>query len=183
MAFMHKQTDGCEICLQWIQRLIGDANADGVLKVAPPILSRVYNQLGNGIVMLNNAKKIKDFPIPFPLAQMITFMMLIHWVITALVCAASVARFYWAGILSFIVVFSFWGITYIAIELEQPYGDDANDLPLHRMQESMNESLHILVKDVRAQRPPKYTFKKEHQLMARATEPLTKVFQIAKESP
>ena len=43
-----------------------------IILVAPPILSRVYNQLGNGIVNLNNARKITSFPIPFPLAQMIT---------------------------------------------------------------------------------------------------------------
>jgi len=173
---LYDSNDGCEVCLQWIQRLIGDANEQQILKVAPPILSRVYNQLGNGIVMLNNARKIKEFPIPFPLAQMITFMMLIHWVITALVCAASVERFYWAGILSFIVTFSFWGITYIAVELEQPFGDDANDLPLHDMQKDMNASLQSLL-DVRAHRAPKYTFKKGHQEMARSTEKLGAIFK------
>jgi len=181
MRYMLQAPDRCEVCLQWIQRLIGDANEKQIIKVAPPILSRVFNQLGNGIVMLNNARKIKDFPIPFPLAQMITFMLLMHWVITAWVCACSVERVYWAGILSFIVTFSFWGITYIAVELEQPFGDDNNDLPLHKMQIDMNSSLQALL-DVRAQRAPKYTFKKEHTMLSRASENIDILFQSTKGS-
>merc|ERR1719468_1465485 len=149
MQYMMNAPDRCEVCLQWIQRLISDANDAALLKVAPPILSRVYNQLGNGIVNLNNARKITEFPIPFPLAQMITFMLLLHWIITAFICAASVDQTFWAGILSFIVTFSFWSINYIAVELEQPFGDDPNDLPLHEMQTDMNASLIALL-DVRA---------------------------------
>mmetsp|Transcript_6497 Transcript_6497/g.12057 ORF Transcript_6497/g.12057 Transcript_6497/m.12057 type:complete len:633 (+) Transcript_6497:83-1981(+) len=157
MKYLTGCHDRCEVCLQWIQRLICDASDSLTIKVAPPILSRVYNQLGNGIVNLNNARKITEFPIPFPLAQMITFMLLFHWLITAFVCAASVERSFWAGILSFIVTFSFWSIHYIAVELEQPFGDDANDLPLHDMQVDMNDSLVELL-DPRAQQAPRFTY-------------------------
>ena len=69
MAFLQESHDRCEITLQWIQRLIVESDAKQVLKIAPPILSRVFNELGNGIVNLNNARKITDFPIPFHLAQ------------------------------------------------------------------------------------------------------------------
>merc|ERR1712032_791254 len=162
LVFLGSAHDRCEVCLQWIQRLIGEANDTQVIKVAPPILSRVYNQLGNGIVNLNNARKITEFPIPFPLAQMITFMLLFHWGITAFVCAASVETTFWAGLITFIVVFSFWSINYIAVELEQPFGDDQNDLPLHGMQVDLNLSLKGLLDD-RAQRPPLFNFKEDHK--------------------
>jgi len=161
LVFLGSAHDRCEVCLQWIQRLIGEANDTQVIKVSPPILSRVYNQLGNGIVNLNNARKITDFPIPFPLAQMITCMLLFHWGITAFVCAASVETTFWAGLITFVVVFSYWSINYIAVELEQPFGDDANDLPLHEMQTDLNLSLASLL-DERAQRPPIFNFKNEH---------------------
>mmetsp|Transcript_104384 Transcript_104384/g.207301 ORF Transcript_104384/g.207301 Transcript_104384/m.207301 type:complete len:547 (-) Transcript_104384:142-1782(-) len=166
MKYMMESHDKCEICLQWIQRLIGDADEKKILKVAPPILSRVFNQLGNGIVNLNNARKITEFPIPFPLAQMITFMLAFHWIITAFVCAASVERSFWAGILSFIVTFSFWSINYIAVELEQPFGDDPNDLPLHEMQADLNKSLIALLHPC-AQHAPDFHFKKEEHIVCR----------------
>jgi len=164
LTYLLTAHDRCEVCLQWIQRLIGEANEHQVIKVAPPILSRVYNQLGNGIVNLNNARKITEFPIPFPLAQMITFMLMFHWSITAFVCAVSVERIYWCGTISFIVVFSFWSINYIAVELEQPFGDDPNDLPLTEMQTDLNASLIGLL-DERAQTPPKFSFKTEHMML------------------
>ncbi|CAJ1456823.1 unnamed protein product, partial [Effrenium voratum] len=47
--------------------LIVESDSKQILKIAPPILSRVFNELGNGIVNLNNARKITDFPIPFHL--------------------------------------------------------------------------------------------------------------------
>lgn len=99
--------DKCEIVLQWIQRIIVEASDSQIIKVAPPILSRVYNQLGNGIVNLNNARKITEFPIPFPLAQMVFFMLLCHWCLTVLFCASSVEKPLWAGIIAFIVAFFF----------------------------------------------------------------------------
>merc|ERR1719271_51737 len=116
--YLRTTHDQCEVCLQWIQRLIVHANNDEVIKIAPPILSRVFNQLGNGIVNLNNARKITEFAIPFNLAQMITIMLLFHWGFTPVMCALSISSAGWAAFLTFTVIFSFWSINYIATELE-----------------------------------------------------------------
>jgi hypothetical protein len=145
LRFLQQCPDKCEVTLQWIQRLIVESEQKQILKIAPPILSRVYNELGNGIVNLNNARKIKEFPIPFPLAQMIMVMLVFHAVVTPLICAATLPHMAWACILTFIITFSYWSVLYIALELEMPYGDDANDLPLHEMAESMNASLRQMM--------------------------------------
>jgi hypothetical protein len=149
--------DHCEVVMQWIQRLVVQADNSKVIKVAPPILSRVYNQLGNGIVNLNNARKITEFPIPFPLAQMITVMLLVQWAMIPLLCATTIKTWYWAGMISFIVVFCFWSINYIATELEMPFGDDPNDLPLHSMQTDLNASLTTLMQET-ASTCPEFLF-------------------------
>merc|ERR1712190_510427 len=113
---MMESHDACEIVLQWVQRLIVEANSKDVIKIAPPILSRVYNQLGNGIVRLNNARKIREFPIPFPLAQMVVIMLVVHSFVTAFVCAVSVDSPPLAACFCFSVVLAFWSIHYIAVE-------------------------------------------------------------------
>jgi len=156
LKFMRESHDRCEVVLQWIQRLIVEADNDEILDIPPPILSRVYNQLGNGIVNLNNARKITEFPIPFPLAQMVTTMLIIHWCIIVALAAIYIEQPYWAGILTFIVVSAFWGINYIACELEMPFGDDPNDLPLQAMQKDLNCSLVMLMQPL-AQIVPSYT--------------------------
>ena len=132
MAFLQESHDRCEITLQWIQRLIVESDAKQLLKIAPPILSRVFNELGNGIVNLNNARKITDFPIPFHLAQqaayiccmdpwikcamdftssvprMITVMLIVHSLILPLISAATVDNMSSAA-----------GITFFASELQR----------------------------------------------------------------
>mmetsp|Transcript_5028 Transcript_5028/g.8993 ORF Transcript_5028/g.8993 Transcript_5028/m.8993 type:complete len:448 (-) Transcript_5028:32-1375(-) len=157
LRFLQTSHDRCEIVLQWIQRLIVDSDEKQTIKVAPPILSRVFNELGNGIVNLNNARKIRDFPIPFHLAQMITVMLLTHSFVTPVICAATIETMAWAGIISFTVSFSYWCVHFITIELEMPFGDDSNDLPLHVMQRDMNQSLAQLL-DKRAQEVPQFDF-------------------------
>jgi len=145
LVFMQNAHDPCEVVLQWMQRLIVDAHREGTVEIAPPILSRVFNQLGNGIVHLNNAQKITDFPIPFPLAQMITIMLLAQLVISTIMCATSVKTTYWAGLLCFLIIMAYWSINFIAVELEMPFGDDANDLPIYEMQRDLNLSLKSLL--------------------------------------
>jgi len=157
VRFLDSTVDSCEIALQWIQRLIGDANSKETIKVAPPILSRVYNQLGNGIVKLSRARKIAKFPIPFPFAQMVTIMLLTHWVMASVICATSIDSRVWAGVLSFAVIMSFWSMNFIALELEDPFGDDENDLPLDTMQSELNESIKALM-NPQAMKPPDFNF-------------------------
>mmetsp|Transcript_77513 Transcript_77513/g.121043 ORF Transcript_77513/g.121043 Transcript_77513/m.121043 type:complete len:473 (+) Transcript_77513:3-1421(+) len=145
MKFLDETHDRCEVVLQWIQRLVVEANAAEVIKIAPPILSRVYNQLGNGIVNLNNARKISDFPIPFPLAQMLSMMLMVHWFTIAVIAAAGIKHAFWATSLPFIAQLAYWSVNYIAVELENPFGDDPNDLPLQDMQRDLNKSLKGLL--------------------------------------
>merc|ERR1719446_852039 len=72
---------------------------------------------------------------------MIMVMLMFHAFFTPLICAATVKTTSWACLLTFVVTFSFWTVLYIAVELEMPFGDDENDLPLREMAEDMNRSL------------------------------------------
>lgn len=154
---MAKAHDSCELVAQWIQRLIVEANSEDIIKIAPPILSRVYDQLGRGIVRLNNARKIRQFPIPFPLAQMVAIMLLMHLVVTIVAMASTISSEAIAAGFTFVIVLAFWTTHFIAIELEQPYGDDPNDLPLHEMMTDLNQSLIGLLKPT-ALSPPLYDY-------------------------
>merc|ERR1719424_1132534 len=88
---------------------------------------------------------------------MISVMLLMHWFVAAVICATSIESPVWAGLLSFSVIISFWSINFIALELEDPFGDDANDLPIHGMQIDLNISLRELMQTA-AQSPPKFIF-------------------------
>ncbi|CAE7650353.1 unnamed protein product, partial [Symbiodinium sp. CCMP2456] len=134
LKFLDNVNDKVEVVLQWIQRLIVENHKNGVVPVAPPILSRVFQEYSRGIVNLNNARKIAEFPFPFPLVQCITFMLGIHWFLIPIICASSIKSLWWAGTLTFVVVFSFWCIHFFSFELEMPFGRSTNHLPLEDMQ-------------------------------------------------
>merc|ERR1719350_2766495 len=157
LTFMADQNEKCEVIMQWIQQLIVEKYNTGVLNVAPPILSRVFQELSNGYTNVNSARSITDVPFPFPYAQLITVMLLIMSVLMPVIATFVLQVFWLAGPLTFIIVFGFWCINYIAMEIEMPFGKDTNDLSMRLMVENMNCSLLCLL-DERTKRPPKVLF-------------------------
>jgi hypothetical protein len=67
---------------------------------------------------------------------------------------------YLAACGAFFVIFFMWCMHYVALQLEQPFGTDANDLPMYQMQKDWNKSVGTLLTR-RAQTPPEFTFQPE----------------------
>eukprot|EP00929_Paragymnodinium_shiwhaense_P056733 TRINITY_DN2839_c0_g1_i1.p1 TRINITY_DN2839_c0_g1~~TRINITY_DN2839_c0_g1_i1.p1 ORF type:complete len:620 (-),score=119.40 TRINITY_DN2839_c0_g1_i1:116-1975(-) len=158
--YLQNVPDKCEVLLQWIQRLVVNCHNTGVVNIAPPILSRVFQELSNGIIDVQGAKKIAEFLFPFPYAQIISVFLIMHWlfspVIACILVESSVACF----CVTFAMVFAVWSINYIAAEIEMPFGDDPNDLPMGELQVSFNKSLRALM-DPMAQHPPKFKYNRQ----------------------
>lgn len=134
-----------DVVFQWIQCVMTQNLHSGLIPVPPPILTRVYQELSQGMVHFHNALKITDTPFPFPYAQMITVLLLLHCVLTPLTVVMFTYHWFWCFIFAFIPVFCFWCINFIAAEIENPFGDDVNDLPIRDMQGLMNELLIVLL--------------------------------------
>merc|ERR1712129_21133 len=122
-----------------------NALSNGVINVPPPILSRVYQTLSRGFVNLLNAKKIKDTRFPFPHAQAIAVMILILSVLTPLVVTSLMEEALLAMAATFVPMLGLCILNYAAEELEMPFGDDPNDLPMSHFQQEMNSSLLMLI--------------------------------------
>eukprot|EP00929_Paragymnodinium_shiwhaense_P028069 TRINITY_DN16343_c0_g4_i1.p1 TRINITY_DN16343_c0_g4~~TRINITY_DN16343_c0_g4_i1.p1 ORF type:complete len:520 (-),score=114.30 TRINITY_DN16343_c0_g4_i1:86-1645(-) len=134
-----------EVLLHMIQVLITQNLDDGILKIAPPILSRVYQTLSRGLVNLLNAKKITDTRFPFPFVQIITFLLMYITIYTPIIMTAQIEHRVVAPLVTFVPVFGMFYMNFVAIELEMPFGDDDNDLPLRHFQDEMNGSLLMLL--------------------------------------
>eukprot|EP00927_Polykrikos_kofoidii_P031718 TRINITY_DN2721_c0_g1_i1.p1 TRINITY_DN2721_c0_g1~~TRINITY_DN2721_c0_g1_i1.p1 ORF type:complete len:540 (-),score=51.39 TRINITY_DN2721_c0_g1_i1:275-1894(-) len=156
MEFLNSVPDKVEIILQWIQRSMVLHVQTGVLPVAPPILSRAFQEVSRGIVNLQNARKIADFPYPYPLAQVSMILQLLHWALVPIGSALAAPRG-WAVLFSFCSIFVLWCIHFNALDLEFPFGDRLNDLPMHEMQQDWNKSIYTLL-DNRATRPPIFDY-------------------------
>lgn len=156
LLYLESTRDKVEIILQWIQRSIVLRMNDGVLPVAPPVLSRAFQELSRGIVNLQNARKIADFPFPYPYAQVSILMLLLHWGLMPFWCSMLLSKTMAAGT-SFVVIFFLWCLNFIALQLEAPFGDEPNDLPMDQMILDWNNSLCTLLSP-RSQRPPAFEF-------------------------
>eukprot|EP00928_Gymnodinium_smaydae_P021122 TRINITY_DN1821_c0_g3_i1.p1 TRINITY_DN1821_c0_g3~~TRINITY_DN1821_c0_g3_i1.p1 ORF type:complete len:499 (-),score=75.55 TRINITY_DN1821_c0_g3_i1:153-1649(-) len=173
MEFLNDAPDKVEIILQWIQRSMVLHMQTGVLPVAPPILSRAFQEVSRGIVNLQNARKIADFPYPYPLAQVSMILQLLHFAVIPIVGALALPRM-WAVCYSFASIFVLWCIHFNALDLEFPFGTRVNDLPMNEMQQDWNKSICTLL-DKRATRPPLFTFEagvteKLHMAMSDASD-------------
>lgn len=141
------------LILQWMLVLIVTNIKTGVLTIPPPILSRVFQQIGNGMVCLHQAVKISTIPFPFPYAQACDYLLIMHWMTTPVIVQTWTSAVQWSFLFSFIMVFIFWTLNTTAIGLENPFGTDANDLDYRELQHEMNRHLMVLLRPV-AYRPP-----------------------------
>eukprot|EP00929_Paragymnodinium_shiwhaense_P063304 TRINITY_DN31635_c0_g3_i1.p1 TRINITY_DN31635_c0_g3~~TRINITY_DN31635_c0_g3_i1.p1 ORF type:complete len:545 (+),score=61.72 TRINITY_DN31635_c0_g3_i1:139-1773(+) len=162
MEFLNTAPDKVEIILQWIQRSMVLHAHTGVLPVPPPILSRAFQEVSRGIVNLQNARKIADFPYPYPLAQVSMILQLVHYALVPVTAALGMSRG-WAIAFSFWSIFVLWCIHFNALDLEFPFGSRINDLPMHEMQQEWNKSVCTLLAE-RASRPPQFHYEADfHQ--------------------
>merc|ERR1719433_1906269 len=81
-----KQSDcKVELIFSWIQFLIVENIETGVLSIPPPILSRSFQELANGMIAFHDAMKISYIPFPFPYAQACDCVLLLHYVLVPII--------------------------------------------------------------------------------------------------
>jgi len=146
LALIQKEECRVELVLQWIQSLTVDGIKTGVCSIPPPILSRIFQNLGNGLSAFHSASNVQDIPYPFPYMQTTEMLLITHFFLTPMVMCVLTNTPLWAGIFSFCATFSLWSLNTIATELEDPFGKDPNDLPMLEMQRDLNKRLLLLLR-------------------------------------
>merc|ERR1712232_901958 len=117
-----------ELLFTWIQQLITEQIDLRVLCVPPPVLTRVYQQLSDGMMEFHNAMKICSVPFPFPYAQVCDWILVTHLILTPIVTSAWVTNPVWSAVMCFVQIFIVWALNNAAIEIENPYGKAQNDV-------------------------------------------------------
>ena len=99
----------------------------------PPVLSRVYQELSNGMLGFNQSLKLADVPFPFIFAQILEAMLVVFLIgaPVMIVVITGMRLDHWiTPFASSMVVMGFWSLNEMAKELENPFGDDTNDVPI-----------------------------------------------------
>jgi len=133
------------IICQWIQVLIIQGMSSGVLNVPPPVLSRVFQSLEKSKCSFHQFLQIVKIPFPYPYAQA-------TWILLGVYCIYTPCVMIWwtdspilAFLSTFLCIIGMFCIEITAGQLEDPFGDDANDLPVLEFQFDMNKFLLTLL--------------------------------------
>lgn len=133
---LRKAMDPIFLVCRWILQEMTALVVAKHLRVPSPILSRIYQQLSNGMLGFHQALKVAIVPFPFPFAQMITLLLVGFLFFCPMMTAIFTRSSILCPILTFLAVTGYWGLNEITVELEEPFGDDSNDLPIVLLQRS-----------------------------------------------
>lgn len=134
------------ICLWIIQGVILMIR-NKLLDIPPPIVSRVFQEISNGMLGFNQAHKVAMVPFPFPFAQMVSLLLLILYCGMPFYIDLFTQNPVCTPLLSFLLPMVYCALNTIAVELEEPFGTDHNDVDIEVRHEDF---LWLLVDVLRA---------------------------------
>ena len=133
------------LCSMWLQEFISREFANGALgKTAPPIISRLFQFVSDGTLGYNQARKVAYIPFPFPHTQLTTFYVVIITLVMPMLMLTFVIDTTVAAIMNFLTIGVFLGLWHVSTELEDPFRNVPNDLPLNNFQAQFNEALVVM---------------------------------------
>ena len=117
-----------QLCWYWLSEYIAREHLEGSLgKVGPPIVSRIFQFLGDGMIFYNHARKIMQIPFPFPHAQLSAVFLMVAVPAIAVLMDQYAENLWAACILAFLTVTCLSGIHEVARELENPFRNVPNE--------------------------------------------------------
>lgn len=125
----------------WIQEELMMRVLNNGIAAPPPISTRMWDDLTVGIQGYNNAHMIHDTPFPFPYSQIIALSLFMFTATLGFMMANIMHNPVWVVFMTFAAVSGYVSLNEVAQELEDPFGDDANDLPLQSYQKTINNRL------------------------------------------
>eukprot|EP00929_Paragymnodinium_shiwhaense_P112490 TRINITY_DN80750_c0_g1_i1.p1 TRINITY_DN80750_c0_g1~~TRINITY_DN80750_c0_g1_i1.p1 ORF type:complete len:592 (-),score=63.07 TRINITY_DN80750_c0_g1_i1:400-2175(-) len=146
LAVIREEECRVEMIVQWIQSLTVDGIKGGVCTIPPPILSRIFQNLSNGMTFYYGAYRVTEVPFPFPFVQLIDYLILVTCIVTPISLQSFCSNEFWAFMSTFIVVLVFVSLNCIAVELENPFSNTVNNVQLRHLQQEFNKRLTLLIK-------------------------------------
>jgi len=130
------------LCSLWLQEFFTRESMHGSTgSVAPPIVSRLYATVSDGMSAYNQARKVAYVPFPFPHAQITAVFIAVVCVFIPILMISYCDNVILATILNFFTVLCFTGLHEVSRELENPFQNAPNDIPLNNFQARFNEAL------------------------------------------
>jgi hypothetical protein len=126
----------------WLQEFMSREYLQGSTgRVGPPIISRLFQFTSDGMLGYNQARKIAKIPFPFPHSQLTSLFVLVIVFYIPVLMLTFVSNIYFGAVLNLFTVMCFAGLHEVSRELENPFQNVPNDIPLNNFQAQFNEAL------------------------------------------
>jgi len=181
---VYSASNKVEIVYHWIEALIVEQVKTGVLSIPPPLLTRVFQELGRGMVLYHEGMQLVKVATPHPYTATTQLMLVILSIMAPFTACSNSETLGWPLVFTFLLVFVLWSLHFTAAELENPFGDDANDLDLRTAQEELNSRLIDLMQP-KLHKLPKTTVslsQLEERLSCRKSKRHASLFQSVRNS-
>lgn len=146
IARLDQVDDKVALIALWIVQATMVEIRAGTLDAAPPILSRIYQQLSAGMLGFHQAHKVAMVPFPFPFAQMVSYILVVFYIAVPFYIDVFTASVILTPIISFLLPLAYCCLNRIGVELEEPFGIDRNDIDLNERHESFTKILLDVLK-------------------------------------
>ena len=131
-----------QLCWNWLSEFVIREHLAGSLgPVGPPIISRIVQFLGDGMTYYNHARKIMFVPFPFPHAQLSAAFVSVMVLILPFLMDQYCTDIWFGACLTYLGVVCLTGINEVGRELENPFRNVPNELPLVTLMAEFNEAL------------------------------------------
>ena len=130
------------LAFMWLEEFISREHLNGSTgAIAPPIISRLFQFLSDGMTGYNQARKVAYIPFPFPHSQITSLFVLVVVGTMPVLMLSFLTNEVFGFVLNLLSVMVFTGLHEVARELESPFFNVPNDLPLNNFQAQFNEAL------------------------------------------
>lgn len=128
-----------------IQRSIITRMHAGGMQAPPPIISRIFQEVSNGLLAYNNAVKMKEVPVPFAYVQFNALLLNLFNIACPIAVACFTDSLVFAIFLSTVIILAFYAIFIVANEMEDPFGVQSTDMPMLSYHEEFCEVLKVSI--------------------------------------
>jgi len=137
-------TDKVVLVSGWITIALTEFSNRGWFAQDPALTSRVYQDILHGMTAYKKALMIAVVPFPFCFVQMLHVLLYVFICSCPLMVIVFTSSASTAAVMTFCTIVGYWGINGIAAELENPYGEELNDLPLEEMNADFVDTIRCL---------------------------------------
>lgn len=119
--------------------------ATAAWNIPPPMKAMFFGYSQDVLSAYGDCMKIIDTTVPFPMIHIGMAILNIFYVSWPFLMAQLCKTVLWAMLMAFVPILAFFAVNAIALELQDPFGNDDNDLPLIELHACICREVRIIL--------------------------------------